>query len=170
MTNSRMDMYDFPRPIFMFQTVSSLQNPRQGNDGYFSLCHRIQIGSRAHPSSYSVVPGVLTEGVKRPGRKAGNSSPPSAEVKDAWSYTFTPPIHLHRTSLLPLPFPTLCHILSDLSQWMKVFRKQLWRSCPPPPHLPITPHNSCFISNSKVCRLVGKCSVQIQLFCVCDKV
>jgi len=29
-------------------------------------------------------------GVKRPGREADHSPPPSAEVKNAWSYTSTP--------------------------------------------------------------------------------
>jgi hypothetical protein len=34
-------------------------------------------------------------GVKRPGREADHSPPSIAEVKNAWSYTFTPPIRLH---------------------------------------------------------------------------
>jgi hypothetical protein len=34
-------------------------------------------------------------GVKRPGRETDHSSPSSAEVKNAWSYTSTPPIRLH---------------------------------------------------------------------------
>jgi hypothetical protein len=33
--------------------------------------------------------------VKRPGREADHSPPSSAEVKNAWSYTFTPPTRLH---------------------------------------------------------------------------
>jgi hypothetical protein len=41
------------------------------------------------------VPGVLSLGVKRPGREADHSSTSSAEVKNAWSYTFTFPIRLH---------------------------------------------------------------------------
>jgi hypothetical protein len=36
------------------------------------------------------VPGALSLGVKRPGREAVHSSPSSAEVKNAWSYIFTP--------------------------------------------------------------------------------
>jgi hypothetical protein len=36
------------------------------------------------------VPGALSLGVKRPGREADHSSPSSAEVKNAWSYTSTP--------------------------------------------------------------------------------
>jgi hypothetical protein len=31
-----------------------------------------------------------SQGIKRPGREADQSHPSSAEVKNAWSYTFTP--------------------------------------------------------------------------------
>jgi hypothetical protein len=36
------------------------------------------------------VPVALSLGVKRPGREADHSFPCTAEVKDAWSYNFTP--------------------------------------------------------------------------------
>jgi hypothetical protein len=36
------------------------------------------------------VPGILSLGVKWPGREADYSPPSSAEVKNAWSYTSTP--------------------------------------------------------------------------------
>jgi hypothetical protein len=36
------------------------------------------------------VSGVLSLGVKRPGREADHSLPSSAEVRNAWSYTYTP--------------------------------------------------------------------------------
>jgi hypothetical protein len=39
--------------------------------------------------------GAPSLGVKRPGREADLSPPTSAEVKNAWSYTSTPPIRLH---------------------------------------------------------------------------
>jgi hypothetical protein len=39
-------------------------------------------------------------GVKRPGREVYHSPPSSAEVKNAWSYTFTPPIRLHGVVLI----------------------------------------------------------------------
>jgi hypothetical protein len=35
--------------------------------------------------------GVLSRGVKRPGREDDHSRPASAEVKKIWIYTFTPP-------------------------------------------------------------------------------
>jgi len=41
------------------------------------------------------VAGSLYLGVKRPGREADHSPPSSVEVKNAWSYIFTPPIRLH---------------------------------------------------------------------------
>jgi hypothetical protein len=41
------------------------------------------------------VSGALSLGVKRPWREAGHSPLPSAEVKNEWSYTYTPPIRLH---------------------------------------------------------------------------
>jgi hypothetical protein len=39
-------------------------------------------------------------GVKRPGCKADPSLPSSAKFKNAWSYTFTLPIHLHGVVLI----------------------------------------------------------------------
>jgi len=40
------------------------------------------------------VPGALTPGVKRPGCEADLLPPSSAEVKNAWSYTSSPPVSL----------------------------------------------------------------------------
>jgi len=34
---------------------------------------------------------IFSSGIKRPEREAGHLPPSSAEVKNAWSYTFTPP-------------------------------------------------------------------------------
>jgi hypothetical protein len=58
----------------------------------FSLRHRVQIGSGAHQVSV-----VLSAGrdVKRPELEADHSPPSTAEVKNAWSYTSTPPVCLH---------------------------------------------------------------------------
>jgi hypothetical protein len=38
---------------------------------------------------------ALSLGVKRPGHEADHSPQSSAKVKNAWSYTSTPPIRLH---------------------------------------------------------------------------
>jgi hypothetical protein len=40
-------------------------------------------------------PGALSLGIRRPGREAHHSPPSSAEAKNAWTYTSTPPIRLH---------------------------------------------------------------------------
>jgi hypothetical protein len=51
--------------------------------GNFSLHHRVQIGSGAHPASYPIgTGGALSLGVKRPGREADHSPQSSAEVKE----------------------------------------------------------------------------------------
>jgi len=59
--------------------------------GFFSLPHRIQTGSGAHPASHPMGTGDSFPGVKRTGREADRSPPSSAGVKNAWSYTSTPP-------------------------------------------------------------------------------
>jgi hypothetical protein len=58
--------------------------------GNFSLHHSVQNGSGTHPTFYP----MGTED-SFPGGKADHSPPSSAEVKNAWSYTFTPLIRLH---------------------------------------------------------------------------
>jgi hypothetical protein len=57
--------------------------------GNFSLHHRVQDGSGAHPTSYPLGTGALSLWVKRLGREAEHSPPPSAEVKE-WVE-----LHLH---------------------------------------------------------------------------
>jgi hypothetical protein len=41
------------------------------------------------------ISGALSLGVKWLGYEADHSPPSSAEVKNAWIYTSTPPVHLH---------------------------------------------------------------------------
>jgi hypothetical protein len=55
----------------------------------FSL-HVVQTGYGAQPP-IQWVPGTLSPGVKRPGREADHLPPTSAEVKNTWMYTSTPP-------------------------------------------------------------------------------
>jgi hypothetical protein len=43
--------------------------------GNFSLHHRVQNGSVAHPASYPMGTRDLSLGIKRPGREADHSSP-----------------------------------------------------------------------------------------------
>jgi hypothetical protein len=67
--------------------------------GNFSLHHRFQNGSGAHPASYPMATRGSFPGVRRPGCEADHSPPSSAEVKNAWSYTSTLPIRLHGVML-----------------------------------------------------------------------
>jgi hypothetical protein len=65
------------------------------------------------------VPGAFFLGIKWPGREADHSSPSSAEVKNAWSCTSTPPICLHGVVLsyssgTALPLLYLLQVISDL--------------------------------------------------------
>jgi hypothetical protein len=57
--------------------------------------HRVQNDSGAHPASYPTGTRGSFPGVKRPEREADHSPPSSVEVKNEWSYTFTPPVRLH---------------------------------------------------------------------------
>jgi hypothetical protein len=59
----------------------------------FTTTSRTALGTTQPPIQW--VPRALSVGVKRPGREADHSPPSSAEVKNAWSYTCTPQIHLH---------------------------------------------------------------------------
>jgi hypothetical protein len=50
--------------------------------GNFSLHHRLQNSSGAHPASYPMGTRNSFPGVKRPGRESDHSPPSSAEVKE----------------------------------------------------------------------------------------
>jgi hypothetical protein len=50
--------------------------------GNFSLHHRVQNDSGAHPASYPIDTRGSFPGGKRPGREAHHSPPSSAEVKE----------------------------------------------------------------------------------------
>jgi hypothetical protein len=79
--------------MIMFSSSSGLK-------GYLILktvCFLIKISYLNRKTKYFAlqwVAGALSLGVKRPGRE-DHSPPSSAGVKNAWSYTSTPPIHLH---------------------------------------------------------------------------
>jgi len=50
---------------------------------------RLALGPTQPPILW--VPWALTTGIKWPGLEADHSPPSSAEVKNAWNYTSTPP-------------------------------------------------------------------------------
>jgi hypothetical protein len=56
----------------------------------FSVHHRFQSGSGAHPASYQRAPRL-----KWPGREADCLLPSSAEVKNTWKYASIPPVCLY---------------------------------------------------------------------------
>jgi hypothetical protein len=57
----------------------------------------VKTGSGLHPVPSPMLTGFLS-GVKRPRHEANHSPPSSAEIKNAWNYTSTPPC-LHTTVL-----------------------------------------------------------------------
>jgi hypothetical protein len=59
----------------------------------FTTASRMSLGSTQPPILW--VPVALSLDVKQPGCEADHPPPSSAEVKNAWSYTSTPPISLH---------------------------------------------------------------------------
>jgi len=54
---------------------------------------RAHLGPTQPPIQF--VPGDLSLGVKRPGRKAAHSSPSNSEAKNEWCYSSTPSIFLY---------------------------------------------------------------------------
>jgi hypothetical protein len=82
--------------------------PGRDSDGVFlfATASRPTLGLSQPP--IQCVAEAFTPEVKRQGREADHSSPSSAEVKNAWSYTSTPPIRLHGVTVtLPFPPPLL---------------------------------------------------------------
>jgi len=59
----------------------------------FNTVSRLALGPSQTPIQW--VPGALTLGIRHPGCETEPSPLSSAEIKNAWSYTFTPLIHLH---------------------------------------------------------------------------
>jgi hypothetical protein len=56
---------------------------------YFSVHLRVQAGFGAPSLLSNAYLGFFPRGVKRSGRETNHSSPPSAQVKNAWSYAST---------------------------------------------------------------------------------
>jgi len=75
--------------------VNSIESGQPGFDSWqgqrLSLLHCVQTGSETHPAYYSMGIGVVSLGIKRPGREADHSPPSGAEIKKPSRYTSTPP-------------------------------------------------------------------------------
>jgi hypothetical protein len=74
--------------------------------GIIPPLHRVKTGTGSHPASYPM--GTAGSFPKNKQRGNGSDHPPpsSAEVKNVWRYTYTPPICLHDVLLLALPLQT----------------------------------------------------------------
>jgi hypothetical protein len=92
----------------------------------FTIMSRMAAGPTQPPIQW--VPGALSLGVKRPGHEADHSPPSSAEVKNAWGYTSTPPICLHGVVPSQSPgtiLPLHCLKLKERS----CYRHKVWLYC-----------------------------------------
>jgi hypothetical protein len=87
--------------------------------GLFTLRHLVQPDSGTHPASYPM--GGWWE--ERPEREADHSYPSSAEVKNAWSYTFTLPYVCMAWCLVKhtaiLPFTLIRCESVDCTVWVR---------------------------------------------------
>jgi hypothetical protein len=76
---------------------STVQFPAEAGNFSLTTVSRMALGPAQPP--IQCVPGAFSQGIKRPECEADNSPPSIAEVKNAWSYTSTPPIRLHSVVL-----------------------------------------------------------------------
>jgi hypothetical protein len=81
----------------------------------FHTMSRLALGPTQPPIQW--VPGTLSLGVKQLECEADPSPPSSAEVKNAWSYTSTPPVHLHGVVLGQIFHSTVCEISENSELW-----------------------------------------------------
>jgi hypothetical protein len=76
---------------FIWNLDSSVRLATGFRAGNLSLYHRVQTGAGAQLASFTMRTGGSLPGLKRPGCETVYSQPSSTEVKNAWSYTSTPP-------------------------------------------------------------------------------
>jgi len=75
--------------------TTGVQFPAQAMMGFFLFATASISALKPIQPPIQWVPGVISTGVKRPRREANYSPPSSAEIKNVWIYTSTPPIRLH---------------------------------------------------------------------------
>jgi hypothetical protein len=100
---------------------------------FFTTASRTALEPTQPPIQW--VQGVLSLGVKRPGREAGHSPPSSAEVKNEWSYTSTPQyvfmawcLVKHRENL-PFYLPSTCSSQSVNIRQQQNINRACSKSC-----------------------------------------
>jgi hypothetical protein len=81
---------------------------RAGCPGKETCLPNIQTAVGVHLASYPVATGVLDREYIGRGHDVHNSSPSSAEIKNEWSYTSTPPIWFLGVDLCAL------HVIFDM--------------------------------------------------------
>jgi len=64
--------------------------PITAGGGIFSLRHRVEIDSGAHPALYRMSTKGSSTRAKRQESEADHFSRSSAKVNNAWSYTYSP--------------------------------------------------------------------------------
>jgi len=80
----------FPTYLKVYRITADMHLSCLPGTRYLPLLQNVQTDSGAHLTSYSIsIRGFLT-GEKRPRREACRSPPSSAEVKNEWSYIYTP--------------------------------------------------------------------------------
>jgi hypothetical protein len=102
---------------------------RQGID---SFCHCVQTASGSHPTSKSFDTGIFSPGEYLSEREADHSLPSSVVVKNAWSYSSTPPYVSMVWCLIKLDIICLLPSLFQLFQlqtvhWQVATSEITWR-------------------------------------------
>jgi hypothetical protein len=80
----------------------------------FTTVSRTALGPILPPIQW--VLGALSLRVKRPGRTADHLPSSNVEVKNAWSYTSTPPIRLHGLVFYHMKRPSSCCLYDGVSK------------------------------------------------------
>jgi hypothetical protein len=75
-------------PFAFLQTLTVESGLGIWQEQEFFLLRKVQIGHRAHPASFPVGTGGSSSGVKWQKGETDHSPPSSADVKNAWRYTF----------------------------------------------------------------------------------
>jgi hypothetical protein len=81
----------------------------------FTTASRTALGPTQPPIQW--VPGAIALGVKRLGREDDQSPSSSAEVKNVWSCTSTPPIRLHDVVLCSAQFSCVRSVAMKFTEW-----------------------------------------------------